>query len=164
MIHVYSVSFKRSGKWGNVTWYLVCLLSTFSSSSVVTNLSVYIPVVKQVGLTHLTCGIPRGLRSQTCHSPLLTDRLWGSTVCTTCKGFCSGHYSPPTYNDVTNPVAIKSFARPPSSVLKELFCQQNWRFCTVYRSTCSSPQSRSEDTECFCGVCSAQYCEETAEM
>ena len=49
-------------------------------------------------------------------------RPWGSTVCVTCKGFCSGHYSPPTYTDVTDDSA--TFAKPPSCIFKDLLLQK----------------------------------------
>ena len=134
-------------------------------------------------------------------------RPWGSSMCSTCKGFCSGHYLPPTYIDVTDsPV----FAKPPSSVCKELLLErkkkkqqqkitddfvksaaqrtlltleeariwidhlqivdENRRCGAAKAAQTRKAKKKSSDTcsqsridECFCGVCKAQYCEETAE-
>ena len=48
-------------------------------------------------------------------------RPWGSQTCSTCKGFCAGHYST-KYVDTNDPAALKS-VKPPSSVLKQKFSE-----------------------------------------
>ena len=49
------------------------------------------------------------------------DRPWGSPSCTTCKGFCAGHYRSSVPTDTTDSVALSATSHPPSSKLKELF-------------------------------------------
>ena len=65
-------------------------------------------------------------RWTTSHSPSFTKpdpkRPWGG-LCTTCKGFCSGHYCEPTFTDVTDKDALKQVSRPPSVYLKKLFAE-----------------------------------------
>ena len=47
------------------------------------------------------------------------DRPWGNTQCTSCKGFCAGHYKILTI-DVTAKAEKKKIIQPPSIVLKRL--------------------------------------------
>ena len=49
------------------------------------------------------------------------DRPWGNPSCTTCKGFCAGHYRSSVPTDTTDSVALCATSHPPSSMLKELF-------------------------------------------
>ena len=49
-----------------------------------------------------------------------SERPWGSQTCSTCKGFCAGHYS--KYVDTNDPAALKSI-KPPSVVLKQKFSE-----------------------------------------
>jgi len=49
------------------------------------------------------------------------DRPWGNANCPQCKGFCAGHYKPPVAVDVTDPSIIRTLAKPPSALLKDLF-------------------------------------------
>ena len=48
------------------------------------------------------------------------DRPWGNTSCSTCKGFCAGHYRVEMV-DTTDQSAMKSLAPPPSLILKSDF-------------------------------------------
>ena len=47
-------------------------------------------------------------------------RPWGGT-CSSCKDFCAGHYSSPSYTDVTDKEALEQVALPPSVVLNKFF-------------------------------------------
>ena len=49
-----------------------------------------------------------------------SERPWGSQTCSTCKGFCAGHYS--KFVDTNDPAALKSI-KPPSVVLKQKFSE-----------------------------------------
>ena len=51
------------------------------------------------------------------------DRPWGSTTCSSCKGFFAGHYLVKMIN-TTDQSALKSSAPPPSQVLKNDFSNQ----------------------------------------
>ena len=44
----------------------------------------------------------------------------GRVVCTTCRGFCSGHHGT-NYIDISDKDAVKSLVMPPSIVLKTEF-------------------------------------------
>lgn len=49
-----------------------------------------------------------------------TDRPWGCTSCSTCKGFCAGHYKLKLV-DITNKKELSAVPSPPSVELKKLF-------------------------------------------
>ena len=92
-------------------------------SFVVTSLTVHIPCSCQIGRPESPYWwYPQGPPITTLPLPIADPkRPWGSSMCSTCKGFCSGHYLPPTYIYVTDsPV----FAKPPSSVCKELLLER----------------------------------------
>ena len=44
------------------------------------------------------------------------ERPWGGTSCTTCRGFCAGHYITQLV-DVTEPEALEQILMPPSFVV-----------------------------------------------
>ena len=48
------------------------------------------------------------------------ERPWGSNSCSSCTGFCSGHYKT-LFLDVTDSHAVSAVAKPPSATLKQLF-------------------------------------------
>ena len=48
------------------------------------------------------------------------ERPWGSNSCSSCTGFCSGHYKT-LLVDVTDSHAVSAVAKPPSATLKQLF-------------------------------------------
>ncbi len=50
------------------------------------------------------------------------SRPWGSTDCTTCKGFCAGHFLKP--EDVSD---IPQMKHPPSSILREFYSKLQGR-------------------------------------
>lgn len=55
---------------------------------------------------------------------LYPERPWGSVTCSTCKGFCSGHYTA-QFVDVTDIRALSKIAKTPSVILKQLFSSDN---------------------------------------
>ena len=48
------------------------------------------------------------------------ERPWGSSTCTSCTGFCCGHYSN-KYVNTTDKESLKSIFMPPSVTLKKEF-------------------------------------------
>ena len=57
--------------------------------------------------------------------PLLDpEHPWGNPTCSSCKGFCSGHYTTQLV-DVTDNGALTKIAQPPSVTLKQLFSSDN---------------------------------------
>lgn len=48
------------------------------------------------------------------------DHPWGSTTCTRCKGFCTGHYKTQFF-DITDMNALSTIPKPPSACLKEVY-------------------------------------------
>lgn len=54
------------------------------------------------------------------------ERPWGSTSCVTCKDLtkCSGHYKS-SFVNIKNKAALKKLQKPPSTVLKEFFNNDN---------------------------------------
>ena len=51
-------------------------------------------------------------------------RPWDGYTCSTCKAFCSGHYTTQLV-DVTDNVALSKIAKPPSVILKQMFSNDN---------------------------------------
>ena len=82
---------------------------------------------------HLRCrsGPPQDVLTWFPGDPALThlplpfpdpERPWGSSTCnsSTCKGFCSAHYTTQLI-DVTDGRALSKTAKPPFVILKQLF-------------------------------------------
>ena len=98
--------------------------------------SMYIFFLKccfQPGCEHPVCLLGQPSRSPCwyCDGPPLShlplpvkdpSRPWGGENCSTCKGFCAGHYKTPMV-DVTNPAALECVAKPPSLILKKMFAE-----------------------------------------
>ena len=49
-------------------------------------------------------------------------RPWGGQNCTSCTGFCAGHYCIPLV-DITDPAVLQIVAKPPSVILKQKFAE-----------------------------------------